>query len=108
MEDVHYMAKKIANLRIFEDENHRMNKSILDMKYQILSISQFTLYGDARKGNRPSFIAAMKPQKAEHLYEQLSVILNTVYGIQTFNGVFGEMMDIQLINSGPVTIELEK
>ena len=108
IEEVHYMAKKIANLRIFEDENHRMNKSILDMKYQILSISQFTLYGDARKGNRPSFIAAMKPQKAEHLYEQLSVILNTVYGIQTFNGVFGEMMDIQLINSGPVTIELEK
>jgi D-tyrosyl-tRNA(Tyr) deacylase len=108
IEDVHFLAKKIANLRIFEDDNQRMNKSILDMNYEILSISQFTLYGDTRKGNRPSFIDAMKPNKAKHLYEQLSSILTNVYGIKTYNGVFGEMMDIGLINSGPVTIELEK
>ena len=108
IEDVHYMAKKISNLRIFEDENHRMNKSIQDMDYEILSISQFTLYGDSRKGNRPSFIAAMKPNKAEHLYLQLSIILNKVYGINTVNGAFGKTMDIGLVNSGPVTIELEK
>ena len=108
IEEVHYMAKKIANLRIFEDENKRMNKSILDMEYEILSISQFTLYGDTRKGNRPSFIEAMKPKQAKHLYEQLTVILNNVYGIKTYGGVFGEMMEIGLINSGPVTIELDK
>lgn len=108
IEEVHHMAKKIANLRIFEDENHRMNKSILDMNYEILSISQFTLYGDTRKGNRPSFIDAMKPKEAEHLYLQLTNILNNIYEINTYNGAFGEMMDIGLINSGPVTIELEK
>lgn len=108
IEDVHYMAKKISNLRIFEDENHRMNKSILDMNYEILSISQFTLYGDARKGNRPSFIAAMRPKQAEPLYLKLTSILNNVYGIKTYNGAFGETMDIGLVNSGPVTIELEK
>ena len=108
IEEVHYMAKKIANLRIFEDENHRMNKSVLDMNYEILSISQFTLYGDAGKGNRPSFIAAMKPKEAKRLYVQLGTILNKVYGIQTVDGAFGETMEIALINSGPVTIELEK
>lgn len=108
IEEVHYLAKKIAHLRIFEDENHRMNKSILDMKYDILSISQFTLYGDAKKGNRPSFIEAMKPKKAQHLYSQLTTILKDIYEIPTKEGVFGEMMEIGLINSGPVTIELEK
>jgi len=106
-EDIEYMAKKIANLRVFEDDDGKMNKSIMSMGYEILNISQFTLYGDARKGNRPSFTQAMEPNKAEELYLKLSEILNDTYNINTLNGVFGAHMDIRLINDGPVTILLE-
>ncbi len=108
IEEVKYMAKKVANLRVFEDKDGKLNKSIIDMNYEILSISQLTLYGDARKGNRPSFTMAMEPKQAKFLYEQLSIELATEHGINTYNGVFGEMMDIGLINDGPVTIILEK
>jgi D-tyrosyl-tRNA(Tyr) deacylase len=108
IETVKFMAKKIANLRIFEDESGKLNKSILDMGYEILSISQFTLYGDARKGNRPSFTEAMAPKEAEKLYLALSQELISGYSINTKNGKFGEMMDIGLLNDGPVTIILEK
>jgi len=104
--EVEYFAKKVANLRVFEDEEGKMNKSITAMGYEILNISQFTLYGDARKGNRPSFTEAMEPVRAEELYLELTNILNKTYNIKTYNGVFGENMDIELINDGPVTIML--
>lgn len=108
IEEVKYMAKKIANLRVFEDEEGKMNLSISQKGYEILSISQFTLYGDARKGNRPSFTQAMKPLLANELYEALTKELKETYNIKTFQGKFGEMMEIGLINDGPVTIILEK
>lgn len=107
LDDISYLAKKIAKLRIFEDENGKLNKSILDMNYEILSISQFTLYANSKKGNRPSFTEAMEPLLAEKLYKELTNILNNEYNIKTYNGVFGEYMDISLINDGPVTIILE-
>lgn len=107
LEDVRYLARKIANLRIFEDENGKLNQSITSMNYEILNISQFTLYGDTRKGNRPSFTNALEPNKAEKLYLELSNILNEEYNINTLNGQFGAHMDIKLINDGPVTILLE-
>jgi len=105
--EVEYMAKKIANLRIFDDEEGKMNKSILDFPYEILSISQFTLYGDAKKGNRPSFTDALEPVLAEKLYVAFNEILNSEYNIPTKEGVFGAMMEISLINDGPVTLILD-
>lgn len=107
IEDVEYLARKIANLRVFEDDQGKMNKSIIGMGYKILNISQFTLYGDSRKGNRPSFTKAMEPIQAKKLYLELTNILNNTYNIKTYNGVFGATMDIKLINDGPVTIILE-
>lgn len=106
IKEVEYCAKKIANMRIFEDEDGKLNKSILDFEYEILSISQFTLYGETKKGNRPSFTKAMEPIKANELYIELSNILINDYNIPTYNGKFGEMMDISLVNDGPVTIIL--
>ena len=105
--EVKYLAKKISNLRIFEDNLGKLNRSIIDMNYEILSISQFTLYGDASKGNRPSFTKALEPKKALELYIELTRILNEAYQINTLNGAFGEYMDISLVNDGPVTIILE-
>ena len=107
LKNVEYLAGKIAKLRIFEDENHKLNKSIIDMKYDILSIPQFTLYANSKKGNRPSFTDAMNPLIAEKLYLELAKILEYKYKIKTYNGVFGEYMDISLLNDGPVTIILE-
>lgn len=107
IKEVEYLAKKIANLRIFEDEEGKLNKSILDTNYEILSISQFTLYGATKKGNRPSFTQSMNPVDAEQLYHQLTNILVNEYNIPTQEGSFGAMMDIKLTNSGPVTIMLE-
>ena len=105
--EVDYIAKKIAHLRIFEDEEGKLNKSIIDMNYEILSISQFTLYGETKKGNRPSFTQAMHPAQAKPLYLSLSKTLKDFYGINTHNGEFGAHMMIKLSNDGPVTIMVE-
>ena len=99
------MARKIANLRIFDDEAGSMNKSILDVGGSVLSISQFTLYGDATKGNRPSYIKAMKGDEAIVLYEKFNAELNKY--VETLPGVFGADMEVSITNSGPVTIILE-
>lgn len=99
------MARKVTNLRIFDDEAGIMNKSILDVGGSVLSISQFTLYGDATKGNRPSYIKAMKGDEAIVLYEKFNAELNKY--VETLPGVFGADMEVSITNSGPVTIILE-
>ncbi|KIL44521.1 D-aminoacyl-tRNA deacylase [Jeotgalibacillus soli] len=106
-EEAKYVADKIANLRIFEDEEGKMNHSLLDQKGQVLSISQFTLYGDTRKGRRPNFMEAARPEVAEPLYDRFNQLL-LEKGIDVQTGVFGAMMDVSLINDGPVTLIIEK
>ncbi len=105
-EDVAYLAKKVANLRLWEDEDGKMNHSILEHGGAILSVSQFTLYGDAKKGNRPSFINAARSEAADPLWEAFNQALRE-YGLHVETGIFGAMMDVALINDGPVTILLE-
>ncbi len=105
--EIDYMVKKITNLRIFDDEEGVMNKSIKDIDGEILSISQFTLYGDTKKGNRPSYINAMSGDKAISLYEQFNNKLATT-GIKVEKGIFGADMKLTLTNDGPVTIIIEK
>lgn len=100
------MVNKVINLRIMDDDNHVMNKSILDTKGSILSISQFTLYADTKKGNRPSYINAMKGDKAIKLYELFNNELRKYLPVE--EGVFGADMKISLVNDGPVTIILER
>ena len=104
---VKHLAKKVVNLRIFPDENDVMNKSLLDFGGDILSISQFTLYGDARKGNRPSYINALKNDLATPLYDAFNEELRG-YGVKVETGVFGADMEISFTNIGPTTILLEK
>lgn len=104
--DAQYLADKIAGLRIFEDEQGKMNLSLQDVNGQILSVSQFTLYGDTRKGRRPNFMQAAKPEQATKLYEYFNQILRDK-GITVETGRFGEMMDVQFTNDGPVTLILE-
>ena len=104
--DLEYMCEKVPNLRIFEDENGKMNKSLLDVEGSILVISQFTLLGDARKGRRPSFILAAQADKAIPMYEKCIANMKAK-GIYTQSGEFGADMKVELINDGPVTILLD-
>ena len=106
MEDVEWLVKKIANLRIFADDEDKMNLSILNVKGSILLVSQFTLCALTRHGNRPAFTEAMPPEEADRMYQAFGKMLET-QGIPVQYGQFGAMMDVALINDGPVTIILE-
>ncbi|MGZ4163107.1 MAG: D-aminoacyl-tRNA deacylase [Tumebacillaceae bacterium] len=105
-EDADYLVEKIANLRIFEDESGKMNLSLLDVGGAILSVSQFTLYGDCRKGRRPNFMDAARPDQANELYEYFNEKARSM-GVQVETGVFGAMMEVELVNDGPVTLLLD-
>ncbi|HJW39362.1 MAG TPA: D-aminoacyl-tRNA deacylase [Candidatus Udaeobacter sp.] len=100
------MVEKIAHLRIFEDDQGKMNRSLLDVKGSALVVSQFTLYGDARGQRRPSFIAAAPPDQAKNLYEEFSEALRKL-GVTVATGVFKAMMSVESVNEGPVTILLD-
>lgn len=105
-EDARYLAKKIPYLRIFEDEDGKMNLSLADLGGKLLSISQFTLYGDCRKGRRPNFMEAAKPDLAEELYETFNTMVGQE-GVSVETGQFGAMMNVQLTNAGPVTLIMD-
>jgi D-tyrosyl-tRNA(Tyr) deacylase len=100
------MASKISNLRIFQDDQGKMNRSLLEVKGSALVVSQFTLYGDARGQRRPSFVAAAPPDQAKNLYEEFAEALRSL-GVTVATGVFGTMMSVELVNEGPVTILLD-
>ncbi len=108
IEDAEFLAMKCINLRIFEDENEKVNLSLKDIQGSALVISQFTLYGNAQKGNRPSFIDAARPETAIPLYESFLKKMKEEIGEERVRcGIFGAMMDVHLCNSGPVTITIE-
>jgi len=104
-EDIKYCVRKIVNLRVFEDENDVMNRCVIDEKGEILSISQFTLYGDTRKGNRPSYIRALGGDMALPMYERFNELLNQE--VPTKGGVFGADMKVEILNDGPTTIIID-
>ena len=107
IEDIDYLVNKIVKLRIFEDENQKMNKSILDVNGEILSISQFTLQADTKKGNRPSFVSALNYNEAEKLYDIFNKKLSeSIENVKT--GIFGSDMKVELLNDGPITILMEE
>jgi D-aminoacyl-tRNA deacylase len=106
-EDVAYMVEKVANLRIFPDEQGKMNLSVLDVRGGVLVVSQFTLYGDVRKGRRPSFVQALAPDVAEQLYLRFVADLRAAGVAPVATGSFGAMMQVELVNDGPVTILLD-
>ena len=106
MADVDFVADKCVNLRIFEDENDKMNRSVIEEGGEILAISQFTLLGNTRKGRRPSFIEAANPEKGKAFYDAFVEKLKST-GLKVECGIFGAMMDVDLVNYGPVTIIIE-
>ena len=106
-EEVVWMAEKVAGLRVFADDEGRMNRSVEEIGGGLLVVSQFTLYGDARKGRRPSFIEAAPPELATPLYERFITLLRE-RGLAVETGEFGAMMDVELVNDGPVTLILER
>jgi D-tyrosyl-tRNA(Tyr) deacylase len=106
--EVDWCIEKISKLRIFEDEEGKMNKSVTDVSGALLVVSQFTLYGNARKGTRPSYIEAARPEKAELLYDYLIGKFKKTTELKIESGQFGAMMEVELINDGPVTLILEK
>ncbi len=106
-EQVAWMAEKVAGLRLFGDEEEKMNRSLVEADGAVLVVSQFTLYGDARKGRRPSFLDAARPEMAVPLYERFVALLRG-RDITVATGEFGAMMDVELVNDGPVTLWLER
>lgn len=106
-QEAEYLAKKVANMRIFNDAEGKMNLSLAEVGGAILSISQFTLYGNAHKGNRPSFIKAAPPEVAEPLYAYFNTLLRELYGLTVEKGRFGADMKVDFVNDGPVTILLD-
>lgn len=104
--DADYLADKVAGLRVFPDVDHKMNLSVLDANGEVMVISQFTLYGDVRRGKRPSFVAAAPPERAEALYEYFAKQMEA-RGVRVATGEFQAMMDVSMINAGPVTILLD-
>jgi len=107
-EDIEWCCRKLVKLRIFEDDDGKMNRSVTDTGGGLLVVSQFTLYGDMRKGTRPSFIEAAKPDLAEPLYDYMVEKLTSDFDGPVETGEFGAMMDISLVNDGPVTLVLER
>jgi D-tyrosyl-tRNA(Tyr) deacylase len=106
-EDAQWLAQKIVGMRVFSDENGLMNKALADVDGSILLISQFTLFAQTKKGNRPSFIRAARPGKAIPLYDHMIELLNNLTGKATATGIFGADMKISLLNDGPVTITMD-
>ncbi len=105
MDDIDYIVRKVVNLRIFDDDEGIMNRSIVDIQGEILSISQFTLQAETKKGNRPSYAKAMKGSDSIKLYEEFNSQLNGY--VKTYPGVFGEEMEVDIVNDGPVTIVID-
>ncbi|MET3977947.1 D-tyrosyl-tRNA(Tyr) deacylase [Mucilaginibacter sp. UYP25] len=106
-EDLQWLAQKITGLRVFGDENGLMNKALADVNGEILLISQFTLFAQTKKGNRPSFLRAARPDKATPMYEQMIKMLEIITGKKIATGVFGADMKVSLVNDGPVTITID-
>jgi D-aminoacyl-tRNA deacylase len=105
---INWMCNKIANLRVFPDDENKMNRSVIDVNGSILVISNFTVYGDVRKGTRPNFMRSAKPEISEPMYDKMIDYLKSNFPIKVESGEFGAMMDVQLINDGPVTVIIEK